>query len=91
MDWYQQRADAATDQELKKILQHNRDEEIEHAAMALEWLRRNVPKFDEIFRIYLFTEEPLLEVEETHGAGGEAESSDSADGDLGIGRIDEGE
>ena len=43
IDWYQQRIDAAGDEELKKILAHNRDEEKEHAAMALEWLRRRDP------------------------------------------------
>jgi ferritin-like protein len=45
VDWYQQRADATSDPELKAIILHNRDEEVEHAMMTLEWLRRN----DEVF------------------------------------------
>src|SRR6185436_12113631 len=44
VDWYDQRIDAATDEELKAVLRHNRDEEKEHAAMVLEWLRRRKPK-----------------------------------------------
>jgi len=52
VDWYNQRVDAA----LKKILAHNRDEEKEHAAMTLEWIRRQDPKFDEELKDYLFSE-----------------------------------
>ncbi len=63
VDWYQQRADACSDEMLTSILQHNRDEEIEHACMVIEWLRRNVPKFDEEMKTYLFTEVPITEVE----------------------------
>jgi ferritin-like protein len=91
VDWYQQRADAATDTELKRILEHNRDEEIEHAAMALEWLRRNVPKFDEQFRIYLFTDESIVKVEEIHGADDGDEASAAGDSDLGIRNGNKGE
>ncbi len=91
VDWYQQRADAATDKELKKILEHNRDEEIEHASMALEWLRRNVPKFDEQLRIYLFTDASIVEVEEVHEAGDGGDASASGDRDLGIRNGTEGE
>src|SRR5687768_17880270 len=64
VDWYDQRIDAATDQELKEVLAHNRDEEKEHAAMMLEWLRRHDPKLDDHLRPYLFTNKRLLEVEE---------------------------
>lgn len=64
VDWYNQRAEATTDKQLRKILEHNRDEEIEHAVMALEWLRRNNPKFEEHMRTYLFTEGDILEIEE---------------------------
>ncbi|WP_038051849.1 encapsulin-associated ferritin-like protein [Thioalkalivibrio sp. ALJ1] len=46
VDWYQQRIDGCKDEELKAILAHNRDEEIEHAAMVLEWIRRHNPVFD---------------------------------------------
>ncbi len=56
IDWYQQRIDASTDDNLKRILAHNRDEEKEHAAMVLEWIRRNDQKFDEVLRTYLFTD-----------------------------------
>ena len=46
VDWYQQRIDGADDPELKEILEHNRDEEKEHAAMLLEWIRRRDPALD---------------------------------------------
>ncbi len=45
IDWYQQRIDVISDPELKDILEHNRDEEKEHAVMILEWIRRNDPPF----------------------------------------------
>jgi uncharacterized protein len=64
VDWYQQRADACEDAELKAILLHNMREEIEHAAMVLEWLRRNHPDFEKNLRTYLFQQKPILEVEE---------------------------
>ncbi|KAA9133982.1 ferritin [Marinihelvus fidelis] len=56
VDWYQQRVDACKDPELAKILAHNRDEEKEHAAMVLEWIRRRDPRFDKELKDYLFTE-----------------------------------
>jgi uncharacterized protein len=59
VDWYDQRVAATDDEELKAVLAHNRDEEKEHAAMVLEWLRRQDPKLDQNLRKYLFTEEPL--------------------------------
>jgi uncharacterized protein len=55
VDWYNQRVDACKDPELKAILAHNRDEEKEHAAMTLEWIRRRDPKFDHELKDYLFT------------------------------------
>ena len=58
IDWYQQRIEAAGDAELKEILRHNRDEEKEHAAMVLEWIRRRDPGFDEHLRTFLFTGGP---------------------------------
>jgi hypothetical protein len=58
-DWYRQRADDCEDEELKAILVHNMNEEIEHAAMLLEWLRRKVPKFDEQLGEYLHREGPI--------------------------------
>ena len=59
VDWYNQRVDAAKNAELKSILAHNRDEEKEHAAMTLEWIRRQDPVFDKELREYLFTDKPL--------------------------------
>ena len=56
VDWYQPRVDACKDPELKKILQHNADEEKEHAAMVLEWIRRQDPVLDKELKDYLFTE-----------------------------------
>lgn len=64
IDWYDQRIDAVTDGELREILRHNRDEEKEHAAMVLEWLRRRDPAFDRQLRTYLFSEGDILRVEE---------------------------
>ncbi len=89
VDWYDQRIDAATDQELKELLAHNRDEEKEHASMMLEWLRRHDAKLDEHLRTYLFTNKRLLEIEEEaegKGTGGGDESS-SNEGSLGIGSL----
>jgi ferritin-like protein len=59
VDWYNQRADACTDPELKAILEHNRDEEKEHAAMVLEWIRRKDPAFSHEMKDYLFTEKAI--------------------------------
>ncbi|MBT8085860.1 MAG: ferritin [Woeseia sp.] len=56
VDWYNQRVDACKDKELAKILAHNRDEEKEHAAMVLEWIRRRDPRFNKELKDYLFTE-----------------------------------
>src|SRR3990172_9283408 len=63
VDWYNQRSDACKDPELKAILEHNRDEEKEHAAMVLEWIRRQDQKFDKQLRDYLFTDKPLVDLE----------------------------
>ncbi|RUO56370.1 MULTISPECIES: encapsulin-associated ferritin-like protein [Pseudidiomarina] len=59
VDWYNQRIDVCKDDELRKILIHNRDEEKEHAAMTLEWIRRRDKKFDEELKEYLFTEDVI--------------------------------
>lgn len=64
VDWYRQRADACSDPELKEILLHNMREEIEHACMGLEWLRRRNRDWAEKMETYLFTEAPIVEVEE---------------------------
>ena len=59
VDWYNQRIDVCKDEELKAILAHNRDEEKEHAAMVLEWIRRKDAKFSDELKDYLFTEKPI--------------------------------
>jgi ferritin-like protein len=59
IDWYNQRVDACKDRELASILAHNRDEEKEHAAMVLEWIRRKDPVFDNELKDYLFTKKSL--------------------------------
>jgi uncharacterized protein len=59
VDWYNQRVDACSDDGLRGILAHNRDEEKEHAAMLMEWIRRQDPAFDKELRDYLFTEKPI--------------------------------
>ena len=72
VDWYQQRVDVTPDETLKAVLAHNRDEEIEHAMMTLEWLRRRNAVIDENARTYLFTEGPITEVEEASTSSGGA-------------------
>lgn len=64
IDWYNQRAEAAQDPQLQAILKHNRDEEIEHASMTLEWIRRNIAKFDEALKTYLFSKGDITAIEE---------------------------
>jgi len=66
IDWYQQRADACADPQLKDVLLHNKNEEIEHATMVMEWIRRHNDHFDQMMRKYLFTESPIAGLE--HGA-----------------------
>jgi ferritin-like protein len=91
VDWYNQRAKATKNPELRAILEHNRDEEKEHAAMALEWIRRNDPKMNQHLKTYLFTEGAVtaIEAEEKAGGGGGDEESDapSKDGSLAIGSL----
>jgi ferritin-like protein len=69
IDWYQQRIDAAGDAELRQIIEHNRNEEIEHAAMVLEWIRRRRPEFDVRLKTYLFTEGSIVGREEAVEGG----------------------
>jgi ferritin-like protein len=59
VDWYNQRVDACKDAELKAILAHNRDEEKEHAAMVLEWIRRQDATFSRELKDYLFTDKQI--------------------------------
>jgi len=59
IDWYNQRVNACKDEDLKAILAHNRDEEKEHAAMVLEWIRRKDPTMDNELKDYLFTDKDI--------------------------------
>ena len=80
VDWYQQRMDATESSELRDILRHNRDEEKEHAAMVLEWIRRHDPAFDTKLREYLFTEGSIVRREaqlEQQAAGAAASNGGS--------------
>jgi ferritin-like protein len=70
VDWYQQRVDATEDAELRAILAHNRDEELEHAAMVLEWLRRHNGVLDAKLRAYLFSEGSIVGREDVLERGG---------------------
>jgi uncharacterized protein len=94
VDWYNQRAKATSDPTLRAVLEHNRDEEKEHAAMNLEWLRRHDPIFSKHLKTFLFTEGSITEVEEvavhggSDGGGGDGEAgSPSSDGSLAIGSL----
>lgn len=98
VDWYDQRAAVTQDAELKAILIHNRNEEMEHAAMVLEWLRRRYPVIDEHLRTYLYCEGDILEAEEVAtgkvdedeapAAGASRPAATAAgDGSLGIGSL----
>src|SRR3569623_3596372 len=70
VDWYQQRAEACSDPELAAVLTHNKNEEIEHAMMTLEWIRRHNPTVAANIKTYVGSEVPLLEVEKKAGQGG---------------------
>ena len=87
IDWYDQRVDATSDTDLAAILTHNRDEEKEHAAMVLEWLRRHDPHLDQQLRTYLFAAKPVLEIETALEQKNGAVAA--ADGSLGIGSLRE--
>lgn len=88
IDSYNQRAEMCTDAELKEILIHNRDEEIEHAVMLFESLRRSVPEFDEFMRIFLFSESSITHAEEEATSGTAAAAPGSAaNGSLGLGKL----
>ncbi len=92
IDWYNQRWAASRDETLRAVLAHNRDEEIEHACMVLEWLRRNVPAWDATLRSYLFTDAPITQIEQLQmaRAPGDADPAPAASGgagDLGIGTL----
>ncbi len=93
IDWYQQRADVTQDEALKAVLLHNLNEEVEHATMVLEWMRRGHAKIDESLRTYLFTDRPITEIEEQEDAvgAGNAPSKTSAGADKkGVGGASRG-
>jgi ferritin-like protein len=73
IDWYQQRADATEDPELRQILEHNRDEEKEHAMMLLEWIRRHDVVFSRMIRLHTSHAGPIVSEEESEAAAGEAD------------------
>jgi uncharacterized protein len=89
VDWYDQRAKAADDPDLRAILEHNRDEEKEHAAMALEWLRRNDPKLDAHLRTFLFRDGPITGIEKSMAQGEQEGGPAKSPGSLGIGSLRE--
>ena len=66
VDWYNQRMDGCKDPELKEILRHNRDEEKEHAAMVMEWIRQRDAVFDKEMRDYIFTGKKFGKIEHDH-------------------------
>lgn len=76
IDWYRQRADGCDDAALREVLLHNMREEVEHACMVLEWLRRNSDDFDRQLRTYLFREGEITEIEEIAEAGGAGPAND---------------
>jgi len=96
IDWYDQRVRATGDPTLAAVLAHNRDEEKEHAAMVIEWLRRRDEVFDAQLRTYLFTDVPITEVESAAEAGADDPPDDppadpagteTRGGSLGIGSL----
>lgn len=87
VDWYRQRAEACEDESLREILLHNMREELEHAAMVLEWMRRNDPDVDEKLRTYLFTQQPVTEIEEEEESGGASAASETPSPKMTIGSL----
>lgn len=86
VNWYNQRVYTTKDPELAAIMAHNRDEEIEHACMTIEWLRRNMDKWDEELRTYLFTDGSIIEAEES-AMGRTGSSSPKSGSSLSIGNL----
>lgn len=82
-DWYRQRADDCDEEALKAILLHNMREEIEHACMILEWLRRNFPEWSGQLDEYLYSEGSITAAEEA--ATGKAPGEDAPEPRSGAG------
>jgi hypothetical protein len=92
VDWYQQRAEGCSDAELRDVLTHNKNEEIEHAMMVLEWIRRHSSTFDGNIATYVNSKGPILQVEANQTSGGEGSGGNapgSASPSLGIGSLRE--
>jgi ferritin-like protein len=87
VDWYDQRVTATNDATLAAILAHNRDEEKEHASMTLEWLRRRDPLLDRHLRTYLFTTDPITDIEGEADDAASAGAPSGVAGSLGIGSL----
>ena len=90
VDWYHQRAAATQDPEIRAVVEHNRNEEMEHAAMLLERLRRTMPEWDAALRTYLFSTGSLTALEAAAADGGEGASAAGGGapaGSLGIGSL----
>jgi hypothetical protein len=89
VDWYQQRAEACSDDDLRAVLMHNRNEEIEHAMMVLEWIRRHDGAFDTNISTYLKTSGPIVGIEKqkTGEGGGAADGTSAPSTSLGIGTL----
>lgn len=91
IDWYQQRAEACGDAELRAVLLHHMEEEVEHAMMNLEWLRRNDAVFQEKIAIYVGSQGPIIEVEAAEeSAKTGAPKGGLAAASLGIGSLKRG-
>ena len=88
VDWYRQRADDAEDEALKGLLLHNMREEMEHASMLLEWIRRHDADFAGHLKTYLFTDRPILEIEKAAEHGQAAAPAGPAERGFTIGRLD---
>ena len=87
IDWYDQRVKATADESLAAVLAYNRDDEKEHAAMALEWLRRRDTALDANLRKFLFTSGPITEIGAGVPDGDTGGGRDLAAGSLGIGSL----
>jgi ferritin-like protein len=84
VDWYTQRAEACSDAELRAVLIHHRNEEIEHAMMNLEWIRRHAPAFDERMRTYLFKDGDILQIEAAAEKGAAASAAPRPSAGTGV-------
>lgn len=89
VDWYTQRAERCSDPQLKRVIEHNRDEEIEHACMTLEWLRRSVPAWDDALKTYLFQTGDIVALEHAAEGPGQPENPEPGKG-LGVGSLRDG-